>query len=249
MKRSLLAACAALAICAAAPASAADVLRSAPAPCTTYCTPASAYNWTGFYAGATVGYGFSRESGAVDTGFGTTLNTSPGGSGIVGGGTLGYNWQLNRLVLGLEADGNWGNIKGANSQGFSVFGFPGNLDAQSSVDWYATVRARVGYTLGDRNQWLPYLTGGYAVGHASMSGNASVLGFPFANYNISQTKSGYTYGGGVEYKFASNWSAKVEYLRVDLGDISGNAQSLGGSLPISAKSQFDVVRAGVNMSF
>lgn len=235
-----------------APALAADQARSYKAPMSlAYGSGPMTYGWDGFYAGGTIGYGWSTQKASIDTGFGSTIDTSSKATGIGGGGTLGYNWQNGRFVYGVETDANWASVKGAGSNDFTLFGFiPGNVTSNTSIDWYATVRGRLGYALGDRQQWLPYLTGGYAIGRVSASGSATVSGFQIGTFNTSQVKSGWVLGGGVEYQLpARNWSVKTEYLHVALGDISGTAQTIGGDVPVSGKASFDVVRVGLNYRF
>src|SRR5947209_4434645 len=89
-------------------AMAADLAVRAPAR---YVAPVSVYNWTGFYVGIEGGGGWGVARQTDPLGFNTGYNVS---GGLVGG-TLGYNWQINRLVLGLEADEAWANIRGSTS--------------------------------------------------------------------------------------------------------------------------------------
>ncbi len=184
---------------------------------------AQAYNWTGFYAGINGGggWGHSWWSG---TGTGTNL------SGGLVGGTAGYNWQTpSNVVLGIEGDADWASIKGSSNAATC----PG---CSTSENWLGTVRGRVGYAFGSV---MPYVTGGLAVGDIK----ASVPSFPGA----STTNAGWAVGGGLEVALPGNWSAKAEYLHVDLGHLD-----CGGScgLPTDNVSMHDnIVRAGVNYHF
>jgi outer membrane immunogenic protein len=182
------------------------------------------YNWTGFYLGANGGGGWGRSSWNANT---TGISLSGGQAG----GTAGYNWQYGRAVLGLEGDADWSGLKGTST----TAGCPAGCTTSDS--WLSTVRGRVGYTFGGV---LPYVTGGLAVGDIQ----ASAPGLPGA----STTNAGWTLGGGVEVALPGNWSAKAEYLHVDLGRFNCGANC--GIAPTNNVSlREDVVRAGVNYHF
>ncbi len=183
-------------------------------------------NWTGFYLGLNGGGGWGESKWSW-----------PGGSdkfdlsGGMVGGTVGYNWQAGNWVLGLEGDADWANIRGSEC-------FAGGCISTKN-DFLSTIRGRVGYSFG---QWLPYVTGGAAIGSVKAGTNWG---------EVSDTNVGWTAGVGIEYAFARNWSAKVEYLHVDLGKMdcsvgSGCWQHLGAD-KISYTS--DLVRGGVNFRF
>jgi outer membrane immunogenic protein len=139
-------------------------------------------------------------------------------SGGMIGATVGYNWQFGTWVVGLEGDADWANIKGSG-----VF-------AETKNDFLATIRGRLGYSF---DRFMPYVTGGLAVGNVKAS---DIWGF-----SKDQTNAGWTVGAGVEFAFAPQWTAKIEYLYVDLGDVD-----LAG-----LKTDFysNVVRGGVNYRF
>jgi outer membrane immunogenic protein len=182
------------------------------------------YLWTGLYTGLHAGYGWGKSSHTDDLGVTTgDFDTE----GFIGGGTLGYNIQNGRFVWGLEADIAYSDINGT--------GFSGGAAYTTSLDWLSTVRARVGYDFGG---WMPYFTGGLAVGEV----DASSIDGAFGN---SDTKAGWTIGGGLEIKLDRNWSFKSEYLYVDLGDVR-----VGTPVPITAEAnEFHIVRAGINYKF
>jgi outer membrane immunogenic protein len=142
-------------------------------------------NWSGFYIGAMGGYAKEDTSGVGAL------------SGGFGGGTVGYNWQMGALVLGVEADGAWADV-GASA------GVPGLLTLSDKIDSLGTVRGRVGYAI---NQVLLYGTGGFA--WADNKASVSVLG---VNFSDSKVHTGWTAGAGVEVMFAPKWSVKAEYL-------------------------------------
>jgi outer membrane immunogenic protein len=184
---------------------------------------APAYNWSGFYIGANGGGGW----GTSNWNSAGSLNVS----GAIIGGTAGVNWQMGHAVLGLEGDVDWSNLKGTTTSAFCPAG------CTTNNDWLATVRGRAGYAF---DRFLPYVTGGVAVGDIK----ASTPGFAGA----TQTNAGWTAGGGVELALTNNWTAKAEYLHVDLGNMNcGFNCGVTPNNSVSLKS--DVVRGGVNFRF
>jgi outer membrane immunogenic protein len=182
-----------------------------------------AYNWTGFYIGANGGGGWGHSSWSAN---GTSINPSGGQAG----GTIGYNQQIGNAVFGVEGDADWSGLNGTNT----TPGCPGGCSTSDS--WLSTVRGRVGYSFG---RVMPYVTGGLAVGDI----NASAPGFAGG----STTNPGWTLGGGVEVALPGNWSAKAEYLRVDLGRFNCTGCSAAPTDNVSL--QENVFRAGVNYHF
>ncbi len=148
MKKLLLASVGVLAL-GIASASAADIARrQMPAKAPAYVTPA--YNWTGFYVGINGGGGFGHSTltnAAGSTGYNVN-------GGLVGG-TLGYNYQINQWVLGIEGDIDWADISGNTSAGICA-----GVTCSTKNDWLATVRGRVGYAF---DRFMPYVTGGARV--------------------------------------------------------------------------------------
>src|ERR1700722_3111725 len=172
----------------------------------------AAPTWTGFYAGLNVGGAFSSSRNAFSiAGFGLpSFNTSL--TGVVGGGEAGYNWQTGPWVLGLEA-----NFDGSGLSGSRTAPCPPPLcgalapSYAQKLPWFGTLRPRIGYALGN---WLFYATGGGALGQVDTNATAAVGSF-VATDNRSQTRGGWTLGGGVEVGFAPGWRAKNEKLYVD----------------------------------
>jgi outer membrane immunogenic protein len=164
-----------------APALAADMPEKArPAPAAV----ASAYNWTGFYAGLNAGYGWgdaSSTNAPVDPGsqsfFGffpsTDFDTSFRQSGAIAGGQIGYNWQFSdRVVAGIETDLQWSDLRGSQLRVSNVAGLGAssfNAVAERRLEWFGTFRGRLGF-LATPNLLL-YGTGGLAYGEARSSGN------------------------------------------------------------------------------
>lgn len=194
--------------------------------------------WTGFYLGANVGYGwldnYTRANSITGwNGAGWVAgapNVADNGSsngGVVGGGQVGYNLQFHPAwVVGVEADIQAANI-GDNGPSF--------LGTTRAVDWFGTVRARVGTTLFSP-ELLIYGTGGFAYGDVRLK--HALVG------TLGQTGTGWTAGGGLEWLFAPNWSAKVEYLYTDIG-----ASDWGGFNNFEQRVHIQSVRAGVNYHF
>jgi len=202
-------------------AAAADLPRAAPYPVKAP-VYAPIYNWTGFYIGVNGGGGFGRSTwdvtGPIDV------------SGGVVGGTVGYNYQINQMVLGIEGDIDWSGINGTNSAACA-------LGCKTSNSWLSTVRGRVGYAA---DRFMPFVTGGVAFGNIQ----ASLPGF----VGGSTSNTGWTLGGGIEYAFAGPWTVKAEYLYVDLGSFNCG---LGCSLATVDNVSFhtNLLRAGINYRF
>jgi len=194
--------------------------RVAPVP---YVVPV--YNWTGFYAGINGGWGWG--TGSFD---GSPASRDLKGSGGLIGGTLGYNWQFNQVVWGVETDLDWSGVKADDNCARGAH-------CEVKNDWLGTTRLRLGWA---NDRWMPYLTGGLAYGDVK----ANVTGSPGA----SETRVGWTAGGGVEFAIAQPWTAKLEYLYVDLGDFDCGTRC-GGSKPDNVNFHSHIVRAGLNYRF
>jgi outer membrane immunogenic protein len=183
---------------------------------------APVYNWTGFYIGANGGGGWGHS-------WWQGQQTGVGLSGGQVGGTAGYNWQFGNAVLGLEGDLDWSGLSGTSNS----VGCPG---CSVSDTWLSTVRGRAGYAFGGI---MPYLTGGLAVGDIRAS--APGLG------GASTTNAGWTVGGGLEVALPGNWTAKAEYLHVDLGQLNCGLNC--GAPTDNVSMHEDLVRAGLNYHF
>ncbi|HEY0223623.1 MAG TPA: outer membrane protein [Pseudolabrys sp.] len=184
------------------------------------------FTWTGFYVGANAGYGFGKSTWDVPP-----TDTKP--KGFLGGGTLGYNYQTGSWVWGLEGDVDYSAMKGSTD---CAGGF-GTCETKNS--WLATARGRIGY--GGWNNFLPYLTGGLAMGDIKASQS-------FLGTSAAKTKLGWTVGLGIEYALWSRWSVKAEYLYVDLGSFDcGLSCSIVS--PDNVNFKTNLVRLGVNYRF
>lgn len=236
-------------------------------PAKAFALKTAAYNWSGFYAGGNVGYGWgsgaSPNLSLVDTtGVGLTGFFNAGGfpigavnpSGAIGGAQVGYNWQTSTTVYGLVADFQASDM---HKQGAfaSVAPVPPNLVATTTldrrIDWFGTVRGKFGYAM---QNWLAYGTGGLAFGHIRESLNFTSSGAPTGSGSNTQTKFGWALGAGLEYGW-DKWSVGVEYLYIDLGrtnttmPFAGYFGAASDSLTVSSQNSVNIVRALVNYRF
>lgn len=198
-----------------------------------------AFTWTGFYIGVNAGLGWSN-SGTInisDPIVGNTSINTAGTTGFVGGGQIGYNWQHQRWVFGLETDIQYSDLKsGVAWAAYEWFGY-----SSSNSQYFGTVRGRVGYAF-DRT--LFYVTGGLAYGGLNSNW-----------WHGTTSNTGWTLGGGIEYAFTDNWTGRIEGLYVDLnsGTHTGSHTRNGvlGTYNVSGTSGEGggVVRAAVNYKF
>jgi len=204
-------------------AAAAD-LPPRPAPAPYYKAPVEVpvYNWTGFYIGINGGGGFGRSQWDSTGSFNT--------SGGLVGGTVGYNYQFGQAVVGVEGDIDWADINGTTNAACP-------LGCKTTDNWLSTVRGRLGYAA---DRFMPFVTGGAAFGDI----RASTPGFAGA----SNTNAGWTVGAGLEFAIAGNWTAKAEYLYVDLGKFNCGI-SCGALATDNVSFTTNIVRGSVNLHF
>jgi len=194
----------------AGPALAADLSRPPPYKAPPPVLPV--FSWTGFYIGVHGGYGWSNSQG-LDL------------KGGFGGGQVGYNYQMNNIVLGIEGDGAWADI--SQSSAFLP-------DTSFKFNALTSLRGRLGVTTGNA---LFYGTAGGGWAH----GKLEIVGF-----SDSQWHSGWTAGAGIEYAFMPNWSAKVEYLHYGLDT---KTYTFPGLLVDSGKLDVNTIKVGINYLF
>jgi len=217
MKKFMLSCVALGAIAVAAPALAADLPTRGPVYKAAPAAPL--FSWTGFYVGGHVGYGWG-DATAQNNGWGSA-NTH----GWFGGGQIGYNYQFApNWVWGAEADISAGAISGDSSAS--------PLTRQFKTDLFGTARLRLGYAV-DRT--LFYGTGGLAWANSKAN---------WIDDRDTQTNIGWALGGGIEYAFAPNWTAKIEYMHADYGH---DDYAILPTTSISLKT--DTVKLGVNYLF
>jgi outer membrane immunogenic protein len=190
---------------------------------------APVWSWTGFYIGAHLGGAWSDDS-ATFTGFGAGGSDA---SGFIGGGQIGYNWQFNpNWVLGIEGDISWTNADGGRTIGA--------LTTTTDHNWYATLAGRLGYTAGP---WMLYAKGGAAWMDADYRAT-----FAGGTTSVSDTRSGWTVGVGLEWMFTQNWTAKVEYNYLDFGNQTYSFAPIAvGATGIDTT--VNLIKAGVNYKF
>jgi outer membrane immunogenic protein len=249
---------------AAGAASAADMaVKARPAP-----PPAPIFTWTGFYLGGHGGCAYSRsnitqgpftDADPGDLGTVFALDRANGG-GCYGGVQGGYNYQFaNNWVVGVEADGSWGEIRSktqlneVETTEIEALGL-----YNQKLESFGTVRGRFGYSwnLGTAPA-LWYVTGGWAWARNKLTTAAgdTVGGVQPLPVTATRDHSGWTVGTGLEVALDRNWSFKGEYLYMDLGSKTYNTSLItdDGALPAIAQANLDLklhtVRIGVNYRF
>jgi outer membrane immunogenic protein len=232
MKRYLLATVSGMALTGVA--SAADMPIKAPPP-----PPAVVSIWTGPYIGVNGGAVWHRMS--VDTeNYDSARVKSTGGTF---GGQIGYNWQSQNFVFGLEADANWVGAKESHQQIANVgLGFP--IDYTTKLEWLATVRARAGVAFG---RTLVYGTGGLAIGGVKNTWTFAA-GICCAFVSDNDTRVGWTAGGGIEHFVGSNVTVKAEALYVNLGRETA-VDSFNGEYRSHFKNTAVIGRLGLNLKW
>ncbi len=201
------------------------------------------YDWTGIYAGFNGGYSYSDSTFTLPNGLSAGRL-----SGENAGGQIGYNWQYGVFVGGLEGDLQWSNAQSSGGSG-TCSAVTCTITATEGIDAFATLRARAGVAF---DAVYFYGTAGGAWANASTNVSATGTGAS-AGLNLSSGKVGWTAGGGVEFALVDNWTAKIEYLYIDTGTISGTAMvpaSLGGgTFTETAAIRDNIFRVGVNYRF
>jgi outer membrane immunogenic protein len=248
--RSLLAAllCTAcgVSVAAAADLPARNVYKAAP-------MVAPAFSWTGWYAGVNLGYGWGSERG-TGTIAGSALpingafSSNTRFSGVAGGGQIGYNWQANALVFGIEAD-----LQGTTErkQFTAGCGVGCAVSVTDSLPAFGTIRGRLGFAAWNRG--LIYVTGGGAWLDAHTRATLTDAGGTAAVFNSNNDKFGWTLGGGAEWMVWDRWSVKAEYLYMQANNVATTAAipaALGGGTVTSGgRLTNNVARLGLNFHF
>jgi outer membrane immunogenic protein len=264
MKRWVIAGAGVLWMAAVSSAGAADI-PAAPVVKAPVAVPA-AQSWYGFYIGANGGYAWGNNSveftpdafyGPLLLGAGVPGSLASKPQGWLGGITYGSNYQFNNLVIGLDSDFDWSNIKASQTFNGSVTGVPFTTTASHEIKWFSTTRARAGFVLADH--WLLYGTGGLATARVEASAN-NVLnvaglcaitagGCPFGA--ASKTMWGWAAGAGIEYA-SGPWQFRVEYLHYDLGTLNFVMRDLVAPLNAingSVHERGDMVRGAITYRF
>jgi outer membrane immunogenic protein len=211
---------------------------------------APSFNWSGCYIGVNAG-GLWGESTFRDEPLGINGFSVHGNrDGFLGGGQIGCDYQApSNWLIGIQGDFSWSNTHERDTISPPPF-FLETVD--SKIDWFASATARLGYASGP---WLVYGKGGAAWLRNKLHdfGGAFILGFDFSGH---ATVSGWTLGGGLEYAFAPNWSASLEYdyygfgaKTVTLSGLAGVGVPVPAAEPFSIKQNFSVIKAGLNYHF
>jgi len=229
MKKLLLCACAFTSL--AGGALAADLPARMPVKAPDY---VPMFTWTGFYLGGNIGVGWTNGN-ATTTVAGIPGTISGSGSGVLGGGQIGYNWQTNSIVFGVETDiqasGGSGTANGVNGALTST--------ATGKTPWFGTIRGRLGYAPG---RWMVYVTGGGVYGHSNVNGTTNI-GVPFS---ASSDFWAWTVGAGVETALWDRWTGKLEYLYVGTPD---RVPVPAGVAVTGGRANTSILRVGLNYHF
>jgi outer membrane immunogenic protein len=233
----------------------------------------AAWTWAGPYVGGTIGYSAGKSK--TDTGFsdpasGAELFATSASrrlDGGIGGAQAGYNWLAGMWLAGVEGDLNYSGQRAklnamcpgqiCNPALVGVIGDPSVLakfeDGQK-LEWFASLRGRLGVTVTP--DAIAYVTGGLAVGEVMTAG--TVFGFDGDGNPVNtivsshNTQAGWTVGGGIEGRLLGNWTAKIEYLYLDLGTITTiPAPAVNSTTATAFNSRItdNLLRVGVNYKF
>lgn len=213
-------------------------------------------NWSGFYLGLHVGGQWGHSEDRDNDGYSTADEGLAWGydeSGVIAGGQLGYNFQWNWLVLGLEADLGYMNLDGSGKSRYDEINFGGDTHGETDSDFYTTIRGRLGFAMG---HWLFYGTGGViGVNYETRvidNCDTGACGDELINAGKTEFNWGWTAGGGIEYMFNCHWTTKIEYLRFGLDDqnFSGTGVNFGEHFGFTGiGTNGNIVRAGLNYKF
>jgi outer membrane immunogenic protein len=237
----------------AGPALAADLNRPKPV----YKAPplVPVFSWAGWYIGGNAGYGWGESTSHTSNLDGADILPNLKPKGFIGGGQIGYDWQINNWVLGLVADFQGADIKasGANTISATVNGVTDSVTEAISqkLDFLGTGRVRVGWAM---NNWLFYGSGGFAYGNVRSTldiiASETVNGVTRTaadSGSHTETRGGWAAGGGINYAFTPNWIVGVDYLHYDLGHTSVVTSAVG--FAASQNVAGDIVRGVINYKF
>jgi iron complex outermembrane recepter protein len=243
----------------------APLLLKAPMP--------AAWTWTGLYVGGTIGYSAGKSN--TDTAFSDPVSEaelfatsrSRRLDGAIGGAQAGYNWLAGVLLVGVEGDLNYSGQRAkfnavcpgdiCNPDFIGVVDDPSviaRFEQGQKLEWFATLRGRLGVVATP--DAIAYVTGGLAVGEVMTAG--TVFGFDGDGNPVNtivsshNTKAGLAVGGGIEGRLAGNWTAKIEYLYLDLGTVTViPAPALNSTTALAFNSRItdNILRVGVNYKF
>jgi outer membrane immunogenic protein len=234
-----------------------------------YAPPPPVFSWTGFYIGAIAGAVNEDPSFNTQIAAGSHLG-APGNlalvsnagtfgtnrTGFLGGGEVGYNYQISQFVLGVEGDAEYiSPSPGAFNSGVLNTGDTFTVNTSLRSNFFATARARAGIAF---DRVLVFATGGAAFtnSHLQQAYTDTLDGPTTGNLSVATPTIGWTVGGGIEYAITNNWSVKAEYLYARFGGAAGSYTILAAgsghtntiSTAVSAD-QLNIGRIGVNYKF
>lgn len=242
-------------------------------------TPDS-FSWTGSYIGLNAGFAWNSSKHIRDAEyhangiFDSEDNNSK--NSITGGGQIGYNYQIDNIILGIEADLNFANLQKEYTAKVTttttrdpnyIYNYEYNMQDKNKIEWFGTIRPRLGFTPTER--LMVYATGGLAYGKVKSSGGTGWKeygywwGGPDDDYDFDRSGSwfsgssskvqwGWTIGAGAEYAITEKLSLKGEFLYVDLGKKSHSVINPGNRNELITwknSAKFNTVRVGVNYRF
>jgi outer membrane immunogenic protein len=240
-------------------------------PAATSAVP-SRFNWTGFYIGGNLGYGWSHRdftntlTGTLgSTQLSASNSSSDNGRGWLGGGQIGFNYQfLGNWIAGIEADVDAAHITSSTFACFTGFGTGVCGTRDTNVKDFGTVRVRLGYAF---NNVLVYGTGGWAWEHATNTiqftclgpgcpGTSAVPVTSPAPTSVDVNPNGWAAGGGVEWAFLPNWTLRAEYLHLQFDGLTEERSKTSSFVPslfvishVSSNASVDIGRMSVNYLF
>jgi outer membrane immunogenic protein len=210
---------------------------------------APAYDWSGFYVGVFGGYGFGNHNvnnANGPAGFANfTANYSS--QGAIAGGEAGYNWQSGAVLVGVEGDGFWSDIKGNDTNQVLAGAFAVTAIDATNLRSGATLRARGGITV---DRLLLFFTGGWAYGNFLHTNTDIAFGLGVDQFTTH--RSGLAAGGGIAYAMTDNLIGKIEYRYYDYGRFTRAglpAFTANGQLPYTVDSTYSVVTLGLDYKF
>jgi outer membrane immunogenic protein len=215
-------------------------------------------DWTGFYLGihgGVAGGDFEYPvdifcPGCGEDGF-SFLDSEfeLDSSGLFAGGQIGFNWQMDNFLLGVVGDISWTNLEGnLEAEGTAFENFDFDFSAGSEVNWFGTIRGRLGWL------WTPsfmtYVTGGGAFGNIEASAHLDINNNEIFDVSDDSTEWGWTVGGGAEYKITDNLTFLAEYLFIDLGKRNLLDEEFDRiEVKVEEDTQFHTLKAGFNWLF
>jgi outer membrane immunogenic protein len=203
------------------------------------------YSWTGLYWGVNVGYSWGRDKNTWTLAGVGSLAESQKMDGVIGGFQSGYNYQFGQWVFGFETD-----IQASGQKGSTTYLLPGvpvtTVLADHKLPWFGTSRSRLGILISPTT--LLYGTAGVAYGQVKSDYTFSRVGVGNAIATFKDVRAGWTAGAGVEGVIGGGWTAKLEYLYVDLGEQTETilTPALGTVATWNNRVTDNIVRVGFN---